>query len=124
MPSTTTSLPNPPQPQPHPQYDDGSDSDSDSDSQESVTEVSLGLPDGPLDPSDESNPLVSRIGGKVAWLPLTNLPPKEISICQQCEREMQLLVQIFAPLEDSPFDRSLIVWGCSRATCQRKGNGR
>ena len=37
---------------------------------------------------------------------------------------MQLLVQIFAPLENSAFDRNLFVWGCARAACQRKGPAR
>jgi len=181
---------------PKPQYDSDSASDSDEEgSQISVTEVSLGLPDGQLEKEDESNPLVSRIGGRVvsvffivllnpisillptsmepearehlmsfsqffpsaqltrplqllllpppllsplfpdflslfflqlfqAWLPLSSPPPKSISICSHCSKPMQLLVQIFAPLIDSAFDRTLLVWGCSRRVCQRKGDGR
>jgi len=105
-----------------PPYDDESDFDSD----EEFSEVQLGLADGPLENEDEANPLVSRIGGRPVWLPLspTKLPPASLVQCQYCQKPMQLLVQIFAPLENSAFDRNLFVWGCARAACQRKGPGR
>jgi hypothetical protein len=44
--------------------DADSDSDSDAGSEASVTDVQLGLSDGPIDSDDASNPLVSRIGGR------------------------------------------------------------
>lgn len=105
-----------------PQYDDDSDFESD----EEFSEVQLGLADGPLENEDKANPLVSRIGGQPVWLPLTpsKLPPASLVHCQYCQKQMQLLVQIFAPLENSAFDRNLFVWGCPRAACQRKGHGR
>ncbi|WFD19933.1 hypothetical protein MCAP1_002175 [Malassezia caprae] len=104
-----------------PPYDDDSDFESD----EEFSEVQLGLADGPLESEDEANPLVSRIGGRPVWLPLapSKLPPASLVQCQYCKKPMQLLVQIFAPLENSAFDRNLFVWGCSRAACQRKGPG-
>jgi len=105
-----------------PPYDDDSDFDSD----EECSEVQLGLTDGPLESEDEANPLVSRIGGRPVWLPLApnKLPPVSLVHCQYCQKPMQLLVQIFAPLENSAYDRNLFVWGCPRAACQRKGPGR
>ncbi|PWN50763.1 hypothetical protein IE53DRAFT_386929 [Violaceomyces palustris] len=106
---------------PRPPSDDGYDSDSGS--EPSVTDVHLGVADGSLENDDESNPLVSRIGGRAAWLPLSSVPPKEVTRCANCKQSMQLLVQIFAPLVDSPFDRSLLVWGCARPTCQRINQG-
>ena len=104
-------------------YDD--DSDFGSDEEDVYTNVQLGLADGPLEKDDESNPLVSRIGGRPAWLPLrpSNLPGESAVHCEYCRQPMQLLVQIFAPLEDSAFDRNLLIWGCARAACQRKGAG-
>lgn len=105
-------------------YDsDDSDFESDSDS-DSVTNVQLGLADGSLEGDDEANPLVSRIGGRVAWLPTQAIPPPSMATCLHCKTQMELLVQIFAPLEDSPYDRTLLAWGCARPACQRKGVGR
>jgi pre-rRNA-processing protein TSR4 len=37
---------------------------------------------------------------------------------------MELLVQIFAPLDGSAYDRVLFVWGCARGVCQRQAHGR
>lgn len=31
---------------------------------------------------------------------------------------MELVVQVWCPLEDSPNDRALYVWACSRGVCQ------
>lgn len=133
--------------------DDFSDSGSSAGSDGSVTDVLLGLADGPLEGDDEANPLVSRIGGRAvsesctftrldvlgaytdlmhlvplsspqAWLPLKSPPPRTVAQCNFCKQPMELLVQIFAPLEDSPHDRIMLIWGCSRAPCQRKGPGR
>ena len=104
-----------------PPYDDD---DSDFESEE-YTNVQLGLADGPLEGDDEANPLVSRIGGRPAWLPLQadKLPPASEVQCAYCTQPMQLLVQIFAPLDDSAYDRNLFVWGCARPQCQRQGDG-
>ncbi|PWY99509.1 hypothetical protein BCV70DRAFT_201075 [Testicularia cyperi] len=102
---------------PRPPSDDGYDSDSGSEFD--ASDVQLGLADGPLEAEDEQNPLVSRIGGRAAWLPMRSTPPMETALCKTCNQEMQLLVQIFAPLEGSAFDRCLMVWGCARAMCQR-----
>lgn len=33
---------------------------------------------------------------------------------------MELLVQLWCPFEDSPMDRALYLWGCSRTGCQGK----
>ena len=97
-----------------------------SDEEIEYTNVHLGLADGALEVDDEANPLVSRVGGHPAWLPLAaeHLPPASVAQCAHCGQQMQLLVQIFAPLEDSPYDRNLFVWGCARAACQHKGEGR
>ncbi len=33
---------------------------------------------------------------------------------------MELLVQLWSPLEDSPNDRALYIWGCARGECQKQ----
>ncbi|GAC97438.1 hypothetical protein PHSY_005024 [Pseudozyma hubeiensis SY62] len=102
---------------PRPPSDDGYDSDSGSEFD--ASDVQLGLADGPLEADDEVNPLVSRIGGRAAWLPMKASPTDKVAECNSCKQQMQLLVQIFAPLVESPYDRCLLVWGCARPACQR-----
>ncbi|KAJ1026777.1 hypothetical protein NDA16_002074 [Ustilago loliicola] len=103
---------------PRPPSDDGYDSDSGSEFE--ASDVQLGLADGPLEGDDEFNPLVSRIGGRAAWLPMKSSPTQQVATCNSCKQQMQLLVQIFAPLVESAYDRCLMVWGCARPACQRK----
>ncbi len=51
--------------------------------------------------------------------------PREVTSCRSCGREMEMLVQIFAPLEGSCYDRTLSIYGCAREACQRvRGNAR
>ena len=33
---------------------------------------------------------------------------------------MELLAQIWCPMEDSPNDRALFLWACANSSCQRK----
>ena len=47
-------------------------------------------------------------------------PPPESAGCKICAQPMELLIQIWCPLEDSPNDRSLFVWACANGSCQRK----
>ncbi|KAF5362146.1 hypothetical protein D9756_002543 [Leucocoprinus leucothites] len=76
--------------------------------------------DGPVDDvNDISDAAVSRIGGHPAFLP-SREPPLTTSQCKICSFPMQLLLQIWCPFEDSPMDRALYVWGCSRGACQKK----
>ena len=100
--------------------------DYDSDDELEYTNVHLGLAEGPLEGDDEANPLVSRIGGRPAWLPLAPhaLPPRDAATCGHCSTPMPLLVQIFAPLDGSAYDRCIYVWGCPRAPCQRHSKKR
>ncbi|KAI0741491.1 programmed cell death protein 2, partial [Daedaleopsis nitida] len=84
------------------------------------TAVQLGIPDGPLDSSaDLSDPTVSRLGGHPTFL---SAPPPPIihATCPNCSNIMQLLIQIWCPMEQSPNDRALFVWACPFSSCQRK----
>ncbi|TFY61534.1 hypothetical protein EVJ58_g4453 [Rhodofomes roseus] len=98
--------------------DDWSDSDDD-DVSDIETNVQIGLPDGPIESSEElRDPRVSRIGGHPAFL---NPPPPASSVkCKNCGDPISLLVQVWCPLDESPNDRALYVWGCARGACQKK----
>jgi pre-rRNA-processing protein TSR4 len=99
--------------------DDWSDSDDEIGS-EVETAVLLGIPDGVVETeTDIKDAAVSRIGGHPAMLP-SREPPFSSSQCKICSYPMELLVQVWCPLEDSPMDRALYIWGCSRSACQRK----
>jgi pre-rRNA-processing protein TSR4 len=99
--------------------DDWSDSNDDFPSA-AETSVLLGIPDGLIDaPSDICDAAVSRIGGHPAFL-LSHEPPITSSYCIVCENPMELLVQVWCPFEDSPMDRALHIWGCSRVSCRKK----
>ncbi|TCD68407.1 hypothetical protein EIP91_010808 [Steccherinum ochraceum] len=101
-----------------PAEDDWSDSDEEVLS-DAETSVQLGLPDGHLESSNDIlDAAVSRIGGHPAFL--TQEPPFESARCHNCSNSMELLVQLWCPLEDSPNDRALYIWGCARSGCQRK----
>ncbi|TBU60893.1 programmed cell death protein 2 [Dichomitus squalens] len=106
---------------PHPDVDDTwSDSDEELEAADVETAVQLGIPDGPVDSvADLSDPTVSRIGGHPTFLAAPH-PPLTQATCNNCSRPMELLVQIWCPLEDSPNDRALFVWGCANSNCQRK----
>lgn len=106
------------------------------------TSVFLGIPDGPVESaSDLKDMAVSRIGGlPVRFIPiqprtsillsiydqhsqalLSHKVPFDSSHCQHCKNPMELLVQLWAPFENSPYDRAVYVWGCARSGCQRNG---
>jgi pre-rRNA-processing protein TSR4 len=118
---------------------DWSDSDSDCDPSGDVeTSVQLGIPDGSISSkTDLCDPCVSKIGGHPVRVlnssvsPLVNNlqsqtfvmphhPDISCSQCKNCSSLMQMLVQIWCPLEDSPMDRALYVWACPNGSCQKK----
>ncbi|KAI0763746.1 programmed cell death protein 2 [Trametes elegans] len=96
-------------------------SDSDDELEADVeTSVDLGVPDGPVDdPAALLDATVSRIGGHPTFLSAPH-PPSAHATCPNCSQPMELLVQIWCPLEDSPNDRALYVWACANGPCQRK----
>ncbi|OCB89971.1 hypothetical protein A7U60_g2826 [Sanghuangporus baumii] len=73
--------------------DDWSDSDEEDECSDVETSVLLGIPDGEIEKQgDLDDAAVSRIGGHPLW----------------------------CPFENSPMDRALYVFGCSRRECQHK----
>jgi len=120
------------------QEDDWSDSDDEAVSGVE-TSVLLGVPDGFVDvASDLDDAAVSRIGGHPVRfticttvlnystytlskaLLLSRELPLSSSHCKVCSNPTELLVQLWCPFEDSPMDRALYIWGCSRTGCQGK----
>ncbi|KAF8271612.1 programmed cell death protein 2 [Lactarius quietus] len=99
-----------------PKQEAWSDSDED-DLPQIETSVLLGIPDGVIEsPSDLKDAAVSRIGGLPALL--SPRAPFDSSHCLHCKNPMELLVQLWAPLQNSPYDRAVYVWGCANSRCQ------
>ncbi|OCH91034.1 hypothetical protein OBBRIDRAFT_792748 [Obba rivulosa] len=106
--------------------DDWSDSDSEYEYSDAEGQrgdagalVQLGVPDGAVaDAADLRDAAVSRVGGHPAFL--TSPPPVADAHCKNCSQPMELLVQVWCPLEDSEHDRALYIWGCAQRACQRK----
>ncbi|KZS94501.1 hypothetical protein SISNIDRAFT_453428 [Sistotremastrum niveocremeum HHB9708] len=97
-----------------------SDDDEDLSPEGSYTSVTLGVPDGDVESETElRDPRVSRIGGKPAFVAGLH-PDFSSSQCKICSNPMELVVQLWCPIEGSPMDRVMHVWACSRAGCQRK----
>lgn len=101
--------------------DEWSDSDDEYGSSGDIeTNVQLGLPDGPITAEEDlKDPRVSRIGGHPVFL-VSSPPDVSVSQCKNCSNPMQLVSQIWCPIEDSPLDRSMYVWVCANGKCQKK----
>lgn len=97
-----------------------SDASSSSERSELATTTLLGLPDGLIETSsDVQDTQVSRVGGAASFLPgLMGYPPISATQCPNCSQNMELLVQLYAPLEGTVDDRVVYVWGCARGGCQ------
>ncbi|KAJ1722617.1 hypothetical protein LPJ53_002996 [Coemansia erecta] len=81
----------------------------------------LGYSDGPIEPSEDCDPLASRLGGRPLWLDSTSaVPESSTGVCGNCGGEMVMLVQAYVPLEDSAYDRTIYVWACNRRACAAK----
>ncbi|WWC96431.1 hypothetical protein V866_003299 [Kwoniella sp. B9012] len=90
---------------------------------EGYTNVLLALPDGtiPPDHSDLRSHTISLIGGYPTFppLPTTAQIPKDIT-CKVCKKSIPLLAQVYCPLENGENDRTVYVFACSKAGCQKK----
>ncbi|WVR06643.1 hypothetical protein IAU60_003675 [Kwoniella sp. DSM 27419] len=91
----------------------------------SFTNVLLALPDGPVSPSasDAKSHCTSLIGGYPTFPPLPSSVagrvPQEVK-CGVCHQPMPLLAQVYCPPEGGENDRTVYVWGCARAKCQKR----
>lgn len=84
------------------------------------TGVSLGFID--CEEEADSSPFDSRLGGQPLWM---SAKGREVPTCGNCKRQLALLVQVYAPLEGTEYDRCLYVFVCKQAGCKRaKGSVR
>ncbi|XP_053671213.1 programmed cell death protein 2-like [Anopheles nili] len=79
------------------------------------TLVLLGFEDEPI--AEKDRPYLScttnKIGGRADW----PADAVEIQPCMLCGQQRPLIVQIYAPLDDSQFHRTLYVFACLNAPC-------
>ncbi|XP_075392941.1 programmed cell death protein 2-like isoform X1 [Tenrec ecaudatus] len=85
------------------------------------TPVLLGLRDAPVHgcPTGPSAWSTSKLGGVPDALPAVAAPRPA---CGHCGQPLALAVQVYCPLEGSPFHRLLHVFSCARPTCDRGGS--
>jgi hypothetical protein len=98
--------------------------------------VLLGIPDGDIEIDNDA--YITKLGGlpvskpyriqKVEW-PLIAIqvwlepktpPSSKVCKCRICDKPMYLIFQSYVPLPDSPYHRTLYVWGCNKRSCMRK----
>lgn len=82
--------------------------------------VLLGFVDIPISKSEKPNIEDTFIGGEPIWLDVNSPPPSELVLCRNCHDPMRLLLQTYAPLSDSIYDRLIYIFGCNKAGCRRK----
>lgn len=97
-----------------------------------TTSVSLGYVDEPEDSAATFRD--SRLGGLPVWLPASSktggngqevqqLPSPELLKCLACGKKMALLVQLYAPLEDTEYERVLYVLVCRNGGACKRAQG-
>ena len=67
----------------------------------------------------------SKVGGKPAWLDPTHLPTPEDIACNVCGVPRSFLLQIYAPLPDTPgaFHRTFFLFMCLNPSCHQHNDG-
>lgn len=77
--------------------------------------VLLGYDDGPI--ADKDNPYLNHTVNKIGGVP--NWPASEIAVasCPLCGQSRPLVLQIYAPLENSQFHRTMYIFACLNAPC-------
>ena len=66
----------------------------------------------------------SKVGGKPVWLNPVCLPTPEETACSVCGFPRTFLLQVYAPLEDTPaaFHRTFFVFVCLNSSCHQQNN--
>ncbi|XP_055094755.1 programmed cell death protein 2-like isoform X3 [Symphalangus syndactylus] len=82
--------------------------------------VLLGLRDAPVhgSPTGPGAWTASKLGGIPDALPTVAAPRP---VCQRCGQPLALVVQVYCPLEGSPFHRLLHVFACACPGCSTSG---
>lgn len=75
----------------------------------------LGLCDGELDPQrHRTSFLTNKVGGRPDWIPALTRPRP---CCRRCGAPSLLVVQVYCPLDTSPYHRNLHLFACPVADC-------
>lgn len=95
---------------------------SDEEEFEDSSNVFIGFTDVAFDEEDEEPTIEDLfIGGTPIWLHEDSTPNKDDLKCGNCHKDMALLLQAFAPLEDKPYDRVIYIFACKDTSqCSRK----
>ncbi|XP_076320723.1 programmed cell death protein 2-like isoform X2 [Tachypleus tridentatus] len=66
----------------------------------------------------------SKIGGKPAWLSLTDIPSSSMLRCNVCNEPFVFLQQVYAPLneKESAFHRMIFIFVCKNPKCCSKNS--
>ncbi|KAI9293565.1 hypothetical protein K502DRAFT_350866 [Neoconidiobolus thromboides FSU 785] len=78
---------------------------------------------GYIDDSTEQqhlDPFTSKLGGKPDWITKMPLKFDEYGKCKHCLNSMCFVTQLYAPLMNSPYDRTLYVFACIEPKCAGK----
>jgi len=67
----------------------------------------------------ESRHFPSKVGGKPAWLDLTNIPKSGTVKCQKCGDPLRFLLQVYSPDEavNTAFHRTIFLFLCPNNSC-------
>ncbi|KAJ1960308.1 hypothetical protein IWQ62_004279 [Dispira parvispora] len=79
--------------------------------------VYLGLPDEPCEAGNGNDLFSTVLGGLPTWLNTKCPPPSNAAVCDHCQNLMPLVLQTYAPLDTSCYERVLYLWGCNRQAC-------
>ncbi|KAM6937852.1 programmed cell death protein 2-like [Xenentodon cancila] len=81
----------------------------------------LGVCDGELDSRRHpTSHVTNKVGGRPDWPPLTSAPSPR---CGGCGAAAAHLLQVYCPLEASPYHRNLHVFACPRSECSGRAEG-
>ncbi|KAK9464435.1 programmed cell death protein 2 [Lipomyces arxii] len=82
------------------------------------TPVLLGYPDTESDQT--ATALDTRIGGYSIWLNLDSPVDSLLATCKSCSSVMSLLLQAYAALEDTLYERVIYLYACNKPACWRR----
>lgn len=80
----------------------------------------IGLSDGQLDDSKfRPTFLTNKVGGRPDWLPVISPPSPR---CRRCGLPLVLVVQVYCPLDASPYHRNLHLFACPGPECSSRSD--
>lgn len=85
------------------------------------SEVILGFTDCSISADETPTIEDTFIGGQPLWLHPKSTPPEQLLKCDNCQKQMALLLQAYAPFEGEPYDRVVYIFACKNtANCLGK----